>query len=398
MVSIHKTRKAMAGWVFFRKGFIQSILTALSIGLFSAVTYAVALIFETTTGYSYVWPIVIALIVLTFVFDPMKGLIEKFVDRYVFTKEYGSRLAIQEFARMAATILDMDLLLNETSNRVMDIADCRWAFMLIPEVGGDRYTVGSYAGLEDSMVKGLELKKDSSLVKKLKREGKPVVAKDSVDTLFHLSIPLIVSGRLVAILVLGEKTSGEPHKANEISLFNIFASELAIAIENARLYRLEITDSLTKLYHRSYFDIRLGQEIDRACRFSTGLSIILVDVDGFLAYRMANGRMVAEQTLIDIGRIVREAARDFDVPARFGEDEFALILPDLSEDQAQFIARSIKKRVVKERMMNAEKSSTVSVSVGVAELINGTDNPETLVLKAEADLYRNKKDKRHLAK
>lgn len=371
-----------------RNGIVQSILTALSIGLFSAVTYAAATVFEHTTGYSYIWPIVIALVVLTFVFDPMKSLIEKFVDQHIFTKEYKSREAIREFARMAATILDVDLLLNETSNRVKEIAECRWAFILVSDALGNCYSVGSYAGLEDSIIRDLEIKKGSSFVKKLVREGKPVLGKSGGDTFFHLSIPLIVSGRMVAILVLGDKSSGEQYAPNEIELFGIFASELAIAIENARLYRLEITDSLTKLYHRAYFDLRLEQEIDRACRFETGLSVALIDIDNFMTYRMTNGRMAAEQVLIDVGKIVREAARDFDVAARFGEDEFALILPDLSEEQARFTARSIQKRI----------DAEVSVSVGVAELAKGSDNQESLVLKAESDLYKNKKDKRHLAK
>ncbi len=376
-----------------RKGIVQSILTALSIGLFSAVTYAAALVFENTTGYSYIWPILIALIVLTSAFDPMKSLIEKFVDRHVFTKEYNARVAIQEFARMAATILDVDLLLNQTSNRVTEIAECRWAFILVPDPLGELYIVGSYAGLEDSMIQSLEVKKSSQFVKKLVQKGKPI-AGGSGETLFHLSIPLIVSGRLVAILVLGDKISGDPYGEREIELFSIFASELAIAIENARLYRLEITDSLTKLYHRSYFDLRLEQEIDRACRFETGLSVALIDVDGFMNYRVANGRMSAEQVLIDIGKIVREAARDFDVPARFGEDEFGLIMPDLGEEQARFTARLIQKRIDKELVSGMGQQTRVSVSIGVAELMKDSDNQESLVLKAEADLYKNKNDKK----
>lgn len=373
--------------IIIRKGFVYSAITAVAVGLFSVLFYGGIFLLE-RAGLNPLWPGIGSVVLLSLFFDRLKRVIESSADRYLFRADYELRQRVQGFSKIVSASFDVDTLLKQTSDYVQDIMRTRWQFILVPAPGGFVYRVAAYRGIEDSVAQSIELGRDSEIVQRLEH-GEPAIAcEPGTDTLFHLVVPLKAADRIVAIGVLGEREDGRAYTARDISLMQMLNAQAAIALENARLYSLDITDPLSKVYHRAYFDLRLKQEVDRSYRYKTRLSLVLFDINSFTTYRMAHGPRAADQVLIDIGKLLYESVREFDVPARFGEDEFAIILPDLTQDEAIFVARSVCKKL---------EPKGLTLSSGVAELRRADDSADALVARAESALYSGRKSTRHLA-
>ena len=112
-----------------------------------------------------------------------------------------------------------------------------------------------------------------------------------------------------------------------------------MAIEHARLYRVSeqraITDGLTGLYNHRYFYERLGQEVARARRYGTPVSLLMIDIDDFKAFNDSRGHVAGDEVLRDVAGILSAALRrDVDIAARYGGEEFAVILPNTPMDGA----------------------------------------------------------------
>ena len=125
----------------------------------------------------------------------------------------------------------------------------------------------------------------------------------------------------------------------ELELAQALAEQAAVAIEHARLYRISeqraITDGLTGLYNHRYFYERLGQEVARAARYDTPVSLLMIDIDDFKAYNDSRGHVAGDEVLRDVAGILSGALRrGVDIAARYGGEEFAVILPNTPPDGA----------------------------------------------------------------
>lgn len=151
---------------------------------------------------------------------------------------------------------------------------------------------------------------------------------------------------------------------------------------------LAYQDRLTGVHNYAYFEQQLRVEVARAERYRTPLALILLDLDGFKRVNDALGHAAGNQVLRDVGWILRKDAREGDVVARIGGDEFGILLHRSSAETARVIAER-KRRAVESWF--AETELEVTASIGVAELSGPDDTAGALFEAADRALYRAKR-------
>ncbi len=151
-------------------------------------------------------------------------------------------------------------------------------------------------------------------------------------------------------------------------------------------------DELTRLHNYRYFSKALDLEVCRSRRYHSPLSLVLFDADDFKHYNDSNGHLAGNKALKKLATIIKGAVREVDVVARFGGEEFALLLPETNKQGAFTIADRICRAVEQARFVNgkAQPNGRFSVSGGVATLHVDADNSTSLIRKADQALYQAK--------
>ncbi|MGE4291071.1 MAG: diguanylate cyclase [Desulfovibrio sp.] len=167
---------------------------------------------------------------------------------------------------------------------------------------------------------------------------------------------------------------------------------LGLALNNARLYReVKIRadrDGLTKLHNRQTFDRRLAVELKRSQRYGNSLALLMIDLDHFKLVNDTHGHAAGDLVLREVGALLQDSVRSCDIAARFGGEEFALLLPHTLEADAWKLADRIRERIANRHYFIAGKTFSITASIGVSSLTAGCLDQETdLLLRADQALY-----------
>ena len=206
-----------------------------------------------------------------------------------------------------------------------------------------------------------------------------------------MGIPVQVEDQAIGAVVL---YSGQPEgfPPARLGLLQMIGQQAAVALQNSRLYVLATVDGLTKLFVRRYFDRRLSEEAARSRRYGTTFSIMLLDFDDFKDINDTHGHAVGDVVLRTIADIVLTEVRSIDIPARFGGDEFAIVLPEVDAKGAEQLAQRIVSRVKRERIRSGAKVLSTSLSIGVASFPQHASTDGTALLAAaDQGLYKAKR-------
>ncbi|PWB76932.1 MAG: hypothetical protein C3F08_10845 [Candidatus Methylomirabilota bacterium] len=210
-----------------------------------------------------------------------------------------------------------------------------------------------------------------------------------------IRVPLIVKGEAIGGLCL-DSTTPHCYGERELDLLKPLSEQLAIAIATGRLFqkvhRLAITDELTDLFNHRQFYRQLEQELKRTRRYGHPLSLIMLDVDRFKRYNDLNGHLAGDEALRLIGTMLKNSTRESDIVARYGGDEFGIILPETDLRQAWVQAERIR-AVMEDRSPDghgAPNRDRLTISLGVACLGPDMRKAEDLVRAADQALYRSK--------
>jgi diguanylate cyclase (GGDEF)-like protein len=196
-------------------------------------------------------------------------------------------------------------------------------------------------------------------------------------------------GGLVGILSVDDPADRQRPTPETITVLEIFATQAATAIENARVYanmeRQALTDNLTGLANQRHFMMHLAQHISWSERERHGLTLLVLDIDHFKSYNDNYGHLAGNVVLRQFAHVVRETVRSSDMVARWGGEEFLALLPHSTIEGALEVA---------ERIRNAVKNHpfphrAITVSIGVAQFAPGMSDQDLLVATDQA-LYRAK--------
>ncbi len=205
-----------------------------------------------------------------------------------------------------------------------------------------------------------------------------------------LGLPISCRGKTHGILLVGNQKSDYIFSSSDKEWLDLFVKQIAIAIENILLAnqveKLEVIDSLTGLYNHTYIQERLDEEIKRAISFQRPCAFVLFTIDAFQEFHSSFGHLAAENILVKIGTALKENINDVDKAARFGDHEFALILPERNKRQAIDIADSIRRKI--EYLFAEEENQQKRLTCTGAVAENPVDGvrAEELVSKARAIL------------
>ena len=210
-----------------------------------------------------------------------------------------------------------------------------------------------------------------------------------------IALPLECRGRTVGALVAIDRCRSirEPRlTAGALGALRAALEPGAIALDNAlrvqRAEALSVTDDLTQLYNSRYLSQVLRRETKRASRSGRPLSLLFIDLDGFKSVNDTHGHLFGSRALVEAASVIRASARETDVVARFGGDEFAVVLPDTGSDGAMAVGDRVRERIAAHRFLQAEGLSiALTVSVGVATLPDVSISAEGLIHAADDAMY-----------
>jgi two-component system, cell cycle response regulator len=160
---------------------------------------------------------------------------------------------------------------------------------------------------------------------------------------------------------------------------------------NRRLRKLSITDGLTDLFNHRHVHELLQEEFERSRRTGEPLAVAMLDLDHFKAVNDTYGHPTGDVILYETAQILRDTAREIDMPGRYGGEEFIAILPNTGEDAAAHFGERVRRRVAEYVFRDGATEVKMTLSCGVASFpAPGVDTPEALLKAADAALYHAK--------
>jgi diguanylate cyclase (GGDEF)-like protein len=223
--------------------------------------------------------------------------------------------------------------------------------------------------------------------------GDARVTHESVGSV--IAFPLSCRGRRVgAIIGLDRAPSArEPRLAPSIlRAVRILLEPASVALDNALLLKraeaLSVTDDLTHLYNSRYMNLVLRRETKRASRSGRPLSLLFIDLDGFKAINDTHGHLFGSRALVEAAAVIRGSARETDVVARFGGDEFAIILPDTGGEGAFAVGERVREKIAAHTFLSGDALAIrLTTSVGVATLPDVAASADELMHAADKAMY-----------
>jgi diguanylate cyclase (GGDEF)-like protein len=203
-------------------------------------------------------------------------------------------------------------------------------------------------------------------------------------------VPVRTAGKVLGVIQL-VNIDMSVYARSEL-LLQTLADYAAIAVENARAVRriqeLSITDDCTGLYNARHLFTVLGEEFHRSERFGYEFTLLFLDLDHFKRVNDEYGHLVGSKLLAEVGACLRENLRLVDAAFRYGGDEFAILLPQTSQDAGLGVARRIS-RVFHRRKWLAERSSPIALeaSIGIATYPSDASSPQAIVQRADEMMY-----------
>ena len=214
-----------------------------------------------------------------------------------------------------------------------------------------------------------------------------------------ISIPLKLNDKVLGVLNLSDKADLTSFSEADLKLLTTFSAFASLTIERTqardetcRLKQLSSTDPLTGTYNRRFLNARLEEELDRSLRHNLEFTLLFIDLDHFKNYNDQFGHLAGDAALVQISEIVKSTLRDMDILARFGGEEFCVLLPGTSKRSGQLVAERIRLGVARQLFPGAEGLSNrrLTTSLGVATYPEDGSTVTSLLNASDAALYQAK--------
>ncbi len=307
--------------------------------------------------------------------------------------------ALRQVARLLSSVHSAD----ETEQLILDfmaeVFFAWWAALYRPE--GDEYVPTVFQSLNDRL-RSAPIPR-AALDQALPTGSAAVSTDDAAVAALvgpgaELVIPLDAGAERMAVLVLGSRISDKLYGRAELELAGTLSFAAAIALKNSelveQLHSAATTDGLTGLYNRRALEERLAAEISRSIRHQLHTSVVMMDLDRFKIINDTLGHAAGDRLLIQLGNVLRRECRALDVVGRLGGDEFLVILPMTTPEEAKIFTSRVVKGLADIEIANPEFGRVTS-SIGIAESPKHGTTVSGVLAAADAALYEAKRGGRN---
>ena len=191
------------------------------------------------------------------------------------------------------------------------------------------------------------------------------------------------------IRVAGE--SEARYQELEQRMLSLQRENLDLTVRNRTLSEVSSRDTLTGLYNRWYVIEKIDSELNRALRHGSPMSLLMLDIDHFKRINDTWGHPAGDEVLRSVGKLLRESCRIYDVPGRYGGEEFCIVLPETKPGNTTVVAERIRKRLESTMLPCGESSVAVTASIGIAGMDEQAEgdvlSPAALIDRADRALY-----------
>lgn len=316
-------------------------------------------------------------------------------------------MTLQQSGKVLGSTLDLNELINISIDMFLETVWASKGVLMLFSEDRPELVVKAFKGMSKEDIEAL--KKDPGetwAMTTIEKDKKPILAQELASTSsyqsytnvnrslpFAVYLPMLKEGEIYGVVKVGAKINGEQFNENDLEFFATLASQAVIAFENARLYSLAITDSITKLYVHRYFQLRLDEEVARSRRYNSTISLLMCDIDHFKPINDTYGHQQGDMMLKEVAKIMRKNVRNTDIAARYGGEEFAIILPETTQADAKIVADRIRRDVAHydfPSIIPGQPPVKCSISIGVAGFPLNADSKDQLIQKADNALYKAK--------
>ncbi|MDQ7825785.1 MAG: diguanylate cyclase [Candidatus Eremiobacteraeota bacterium] len=344
------------------------------------------------------------------------------IGRAIERKKQDSELAKQmhnlsilyDVGRALNFIDDLTKLLKMILDRAIDIAQSQKGSLMLYDENTDELVVRVVRGLDSATeerilhgeIQCVRIKPGDGIAGRVFESGQPLIINNTrEDTRFIapmdsyvaniLCVPLRVFDETIGVINITNKKNDEPFNENDVHIVAALSNQAAVAINNARLYELAVTDSITKLLIRRHFMQRLEDEVRRAKRYGHKFSLVMVDFDHFKEINDTYGHPAGDKVLMDVGRIFKKFVRSSDFVGRYGGEEFSFALPETGLAGASVFCERLRKKIEDYEFTYKDILIRKTISLGIATFPDHADDMQELIRRADLSLYKAKRDGRN---
>lgn len=319
-----------------------------------------------------------------------------------------------EAATIINSSLDHSQIIESTFKRLRRLVKAdSWSLFLNDYDHGQTQMPKSADGPVRAPTSTLEMGGEGSLIARAARQRRAVVINEiegetigdfryrdgSVQAV--MCLPMIACGETVGVLeaTINAGSSGR-FEAKEVELASNIAGLLATALSNATHYanveHLCLIDDLTRLYNLRFLHRSLESEVKRGRRYNTPVAVIFLDLDGFKNVNDLYGHLTGSATLVEAAYVIHNLVRETDFVARYGGDEFVIVLPETTAEQAMAIAERIRSYIEK-YSFGASRGYEIylTASFGVAAFPDHGQTPQELIQQADRAMYKAKESNKN---
>lgn len=316
------------------------------------------------------------------------------------TKREGSELdVLMELSRLIQTTADKDKVLEQILDLIAQGIPFENSSLFVLNRDTQQLSVAAVRGEHVDLIGGVHFDFGFGFSSWVAKQKKPILLGDlhpvcragRPDVGSFLSVPMVVQGELIGVLNLSH-SSNQAFGDEHLRLLTLIAAQAAAILQRVLMYeemaRLAITDDLTSLYNRRHFLDRLSHEFRRAQRYGQCFSVLYLDIDNFKTINDTWGHALGDRILAEMGKVLKRWARSSDLIARYGGEEYVVLLPMTDSDNAALAAERLR-ALVQEHSFPRRKRLTISI--GIASYPADADCADDLLKKADAALYMAKK-------
>ncbi len=329
-------------------------------------------------------------------------------------KKFDRFAEVSELTKTITNIRNYETLLQTILDKSADLLKAEQGSLMLLDQETDVLLVEAKKGNIEGLMEKIRINRGEGIAGRVAELGEAILVENLENdprvrqinrkhykTRSFVSVPLKIDDRVIGVLNLSDKTSGEVFDEEDLKLIQSFATHAAIVMERNVFYnrseelkKLTITDSLTGLLNRRYLYERLKDEVSRCERYGHHLSLLMLDLDGFKYCNDTFGHLFGDKTLKDIADALLNTVRTMDIVARYGGDEFMVILPETGEKLAIDIAERLRINVAKKAMLPRDKAGTgqhtITTSIGIVCYPEHGKTIELLLENVDKALYRAK--------